>query len=204
MNHPTLQLTQQHYISEGRDRVCYLHPEDENRCIKITKTGCDRILKRINREIRYFEKYQRKGRYYPFLSAYYGPVETSMGEGHMFEIVRSYDGSVARTLQSYWCEKRELLDEAGEAELRDEISTKVMEIYQLCCANKIPLSDLNGENLLMVYENETDYSLKLIDGFGNAHFIKVMDWFQKTSSYKLTKQFNKMFDCLIGRPLVAR
>ena len=86
-------------IGIGRERMCFVHPEDPRLAIKIAKSG----KSALNRaEIRFYRELQNHaattGKHIP---RFHGSCETNRGDGIVVDLVRSYDGEVARSLNWY-------------------------------------------------------------------------------------------------------
>ncbi|PHO16786.1 hypothetical protein CPU12_13860, partial [Malaciobacter molluscorum LMG 25693] len=75
-------------IGKGTNRLCFIHPQDENKCIKITYSN---DFSESLKEIKYYKFLQKKNISWKFLVKYYGSVETSLGKGEIFDLVRDYN-----------------------------------------------------------------------------------------------------------------
>lgn len=51
------------------------------------------------REINYIEILKKRNKNYDILPKYYGEIETNLGHGYVFEVIRNYDKSKSITLQ---------------------------------------------------------------------------------------------------------
>ena len=83
-------------IGIGQERMCFVHPEDPRLAIKIAKTG-DSPASRA--EIRFYRGLKNHhavtGKHIP---RFHGSCETNRGEGIVVDLVRNYDGEIARPL----------------------------------------------------------------------------------------------------------
>ncbi len=86
-------------IGKGRERVCYVHPEDPRRAIKIPY-GKD--TEQTRRDIKFYRRLKKRGisrlRHVP---SYYGWAETSVGKGIVVDLIRNYDGEISAPLNWY-------------------------------------------------------------------------------------------------------
>ena len=99
----TITLSEKDYISRGLHRKCYHHPEDANKCIKVNyNEGAE---EETNREIAYYKHLIKRNVSFDALAKYYGPVLTNYGNGHIFELIRDYNGETAIPLEKYLANK---------------------------------------------------------------------------------------------------
>ncbi len=93
-----LQLTSDP-IGRGRERACYVHPDDPMRAIKIPG---DASSPQSRREIAFYRKLERRGvDYSAYIPRFHGLCETNLGTGIVVDLVRDYDGQVSRALNQY-------------------------------------------------------------------------------------------------------
>lgn len=94
-----INLTDDLLYGQGTHKKCFLHPLDNNLCIKIAyNKGGQRDL---NRELNYLKVLKRHHKDYSILPQYYGPVKTNLGIGHVFELIQDYDGTKSQTLEDF-------------------------------------------------------------------------------------------------------
>lgn len=119
-----LQLTSDP-IGRGRERACYIHPDDPTRAIKIPG---DASSPQSRREVAFYHKLERRGvDYDAYLPRFHGLCETNLGTGIVVDLVRDFDGQVSRALNQYLVagypliEFEPYLEELRAAFLRDLI-----------------------------------------------------------------------------------
>lgn len=96
MNQKVLQITTEP-IGEGQERICYLHPEDPDKIIKLQKGESN---KQTRRELELYRRLlRRKGTDYSQLPRYYGKVVTNLGEGFVTDLIQDYDGGISNSLE---------------------------------------------------------------------------------------------------------
>lgn len=186
-----VELQEQHFIGKGKDRTCYLHPEDEGKCIKIThpprmlangKPRKKGPARRVAREVLYYKKLQRRGYDFAHVAGYYGMVETNLGRGHVYEVMKNADGSFAEELVDV------LKTSAGQSvELDLALDQLFTDLYE----NLVPLAELHGGNICCAKNADGSWTLKLVDGIGNSDFIKYCDWSKFLMRKKLLRKFSK-------------
>ncbi len=149
-------------IGQGRERACYVHPEDPTRAIKIP-TG--EISKQTRREIAFYERLQRRG--FPDgapLPRYYGQCDTNLGRGIVVDLIRDYDGQISRQLNA-------LLADGIPIE---EFESYLIELKQALLEHLIIFNhDLTIGALLFQRRSFSEGRLVVIDGLGDT---VVVDW----------------------------
>ena len=168
-----LQLEKEMLLGQGRQKTVYHHPENKGLCIKFSKQGCKRSLKR---EIKYIRKHQQK---FHSISAYRGTVNTNLGSGDMFDLIRDADGQISMSLEEFMKTDYN----------RPDLNKKIAHFYDGLLANRAALSELQPCNILVKKDSSTHYDLVIIDGFGNSDFLKVCD----ISRYFLRKKLHRKF-----------
>jgi len=171
-----IHLNQTGYITEGSQRLIYAHPDHSELCIKVPKTESNQRY--VSREIKYTQKYQNKIKSIP---AYHGIIQTNLGQGYVFDLVKNYDGSISQTLREY-------AEQGGD---RDIIKQKIEALYDLFLIKHIIVSDLHAGNILVKHISETEFELWLVDGIGNSDFVKICDWFMFFHKKKLIRKFTR-------------
>ena len=79
-------------IGKGLHRECFIHPEDINKCIKVVVNGNQQ---ETEREQSYYKFLQKKKIAWDMLPKFYGNIETNMGLGAVFDLIRDHNGQVS-------------------------------------------------------------------------------------------------------------
>ena len=87
-------------IGKGKERACFVHPDDPQKAIKIQ---IDDTSAQTRREIRFYQKRQNRDGC-PHIPNFYGLCETNLGQGIVVELIRDQDGEVSRPLNWYLAE----------------------------------------------------------------------------------------------------
>ena len=83
-------------IGIGKERMCFVHPEDPRLAIKIAKGG-DSALTRA--ELRFYRGLKNHGAVTgKHIPRFHGSCETNRGDGIVVDLVRNYDGEISRPL----------------------------------------------------------------------------------------------------------
>ena len=98
-------------VGKGLHRECFEHPDNPNWCVKIIVAGNSN---ENHREAAYYGQLARRGISWEMLTRFHGLVETNLGEGAVFDLVRDYTGEVSGTLARY-LNSEELMTSHGAA-----------------------------------------------------------------------------------------
>ena len=165
-------------FAEGGNRMCFVHPDNPNRCLKVAHPG---ILKKIKqtkpwykqlRSIESFDDNLREQNAYMqkalksdnpkiwnHLAKWYGMVETSIGIASETELIRN-NGDIAETLEEY-------LFRDG---LTDEINNAIKEFHIWLRDYLVLTKNLIPHNLVLTSQ-EGKLKIKIIDGLGSQAFF---------------------------------
>lgn len=180
-----IDLDEARLVGRGCRRLVYEHPGDPTRCIKVQTAEAMAQLHRqkaVEREVAYLKLYARQGRSLEQVSRYHGTVATSAGEGHVFDLIRNHDGTIAPTLSTY-------LEESGGqlAELESELD-KLLDYLR---REAIIVADLHAGNVVRREGGPGRHDLVVIDGIGNTEFIKVHDYLRVLGRRKVQRKWDR-------------
>ena len=165
-------------FAEGGNRVCYIHPNNKSMCLKISKPEVVKKMrsnapwyKKLRSEKSFDDNYREESAYkqraikenpqkiWRHLAKWYEFVETSKGLASCTELITNND-KVALNLEEY------LFSKGRTSEI--DKALKEFEIFlketKLLTKNIIPHN-------LAVKENDSELTLKIIDGLGCMSFI---------------------------------
>ena len=165
-------------FAEGGNRVCYIHPDNKNLCLKISKSEVVKKMrsnapwyKKLRSEKSFDDNYREERAYqqraikknpqkiWKHLAKWYEFVETSKGLASCTELITNND-KIALNLEEYLFSK-------GRTKEIDK-ALKEFEIFlketKLLTKNIIPHN-------LAVKEDDYGLTLKIIDGLGSMSFI---------------------------------
>ena len=176
-------------FAEGGNRFCYVHPDNNHLCLKISKPD---IVEKIRSNVPWYKKlrsdqsfddnyreeraYQQRAvkknpqKIWKHLAKWYEFVETSKGLASCTELITNND-KVALNLEEY------LFSKGRTSEINDALEEFEMFLKEtkLLTKNIIPHN-------LAVKENDSGLTLKIIDGLGCMSFIplpEISDAFAK-------------------------
>jgi hypothetical protein len=165
-----IQLSENLFLGKGRTRECYRHPIDPSLCIKVDYH--DKGCRQTSKEAKYYLKLRRiKPKLeYNFIPHFHGMVETNLGPGGVFDLIRNDDGQVSRTLgeclRDGTVERERPLWEAA----LDQFLSRLIE-------SGVILRDLNPGNLSARRLADGSIQLVAIDGIGHRDLIPLCDYF---------------------------
>ena len=153
-------------IGKGRERACYVHPEDPRKAIKIP-TG--KISKQSKREIKFYRSLQKRGGVVDeHIPKFYGLCETNLGQGIVVDLIRNYDGEISRPLNWYLAQGFPI----------GEFEPYLDELKQSFLQNLIIFNhDLTIGNLLVQKSSAIKVRLVAIDGLGDVIALDWLDFF---------------------------
>jgi hypothetical protein len=178
-----LQLSAKYFVAEGTYRKCFRHPDDESLCIKVlhpdTESG------RFKREIRYYSRLQRRGVDFRHLTPCHGMIDTSLGKGAIFDLVRDDDARISRSLHYYLSQN----DRQFNAWIVDEIEHLKQNFYD----QWIVFHDLNPTNILVRRLGFDEFRLVVIGGIGHHHFFPLASYSSTFARKTLVRAWNRCY-----------
>lgn len=180
-----IELSEEYFIGQGTNRACYQHPNDKDKCIKVTISG---NFSESNKEKEYYSFLKKKNISWENIAQYYGILETNMGEGLVFELIRDTNGEVSKPLSYYFSSEKLTLS-------LDEPMKKLQFLKQYLLNEKVIVKDLGVSNILYQKIDNND-KLVIIDGVLNNDFIPIatyIGYFTKRKIQRRWRSFIKHF-----------
>ncbi len=169
-------------IGKGKHQRCYRHPEQPGLCIKV---GAPADRENLDRELNYYRHLQKRGISWRMIAAYHGPIDTNLGPGHVFDLVKDFDGSVSRTLQWYL----ERNDRTEEHIYGIALAIPAFKAYML--HHGIAAKNFDEKNLLYKRLNHEDGLLVLVDDIGHKDFIPVATYIRQVARAKFKRRWKR-------------
>lgn len=144
-------------LGSGNERFCYLHPEDENRVIKIPHNKGEKSRHQNELEYQYMRYLQQHDVDMSHISKCYGWIETDIGRGLVFQRVHDVKGMDSITFNKAL--KEDVLTVAEAKILLEELRIYLEQ-------NTILFVDVGLDNILCQKQKDGNYKLVIIDGFG--------------------------------------
>lgn len=170
-----IQLAPELLVGKGKTRSCYVHPDDPDKCIKIDhhKTGGP-----TSKEAAYYNKLARirPDLSYTHIPRFHGFVETSLGRGGVFDLIRDEtDGQISRSLTSYLA--------AGEVSAEDPKWRQAHCCYlETLFDEAVIIRDFTPGNICVRKLRNGQFHFVTIDGIGHRDLIPLCDysrWFTR-------------------------
>lgn len=179
-----LELTESLFIARSIERSCYSHPNDFSKVIKIV--GINENHRNQNElDYEYFQYLQNKQVPFTHITKCYGYIDTSLGQGLIFDKVYDYNNNISMSLKDFLIKKIYTLKQEDEL-------LKQLEIYLK--ENNILFVDVHLSNILCCEYEKNKYKLMIIDGLGarrkgiKFYFYLKSNFFTR---YKIIKQWKK-------------
>lgn len=166
-------------VNKGTNRACYIHPNDDRKCIKVVISGNN---KESNREMKYYRYLQKMNTSMEMLAIFYGTVETNLGTGEVVELIRDYDDSISRELAFYM--RNNLIGMSESLILLNSLNQYLLE-------EKIIVKDLNAVNIVYQRKTPTMAKLMIIDGTTNSEWIPVSTYIPYFTRKKILTIWSK-------------
>lgn len=173
-------------IGKGNERLCYKHPELENKCVKITYNQKRGRSDESKVEYKYFKKIKKRlsnPSDAPIALAYHW-VDTDQGKGLLCDRVNDYDGKVSKSLDYY--RKNNLISKSYIDKGIESLLDKLLQ-YSIC------INYVHDRNILVQFASKDDFRFILIDGLGNTNLIPLGYWFKKFARKQTARRFYKKY-----------
>ena len=171
-------------FAKGTHRECYLHPEQPDKCIKVSLPNREH---QDELEQYYYKVLSQRNVSWQMLSRSYGMVETNRGQGYVFDLIRDYDGTISKTLKHYLSH-----DPAREIPI-ETLCLSLSRLKQYLLEEKIILATLKSWNFVYQKQTTTQGLLVIIDNIGyhnfRFHLCEHWDWFARVRIQKKWKKY---------------
>ena len=189
-------------FAEGGNRMCFVHPDNPSRCLKVVHPGLPSKIKNNKswykrfRSIESFDDNLREQKAYDqkalknddpnlwlHLARWYGMTETSIGIASETELIRNGD-TIAETLETY-------LFREG---ITEEIKASIADFEQWLKDHLVLTKNLIPHNLVLDYQSEK-IVIKIIDGLGSQAFIPLPNY----SDFFAKRYINRRIELMWSR-----
>ena len=181
-----LKLDDRLLLFKGNVRYVYQHPDDPGKCIKITYNT--KKKRSVQREIRYLQKYQSQGKPLDRLPKYYGRLQTNLGRGGVFDLIRDYDGTISKTLSHCVAQNHEYRLTSGE------ITAELQAMCIYFVENDIIVCDPAPHNIVIHRPTASSFRFVIVDGIGNPHFFKLGDYVSSIARKHILRKWKRYME----------
>jgi len=183
----------------GGRRLCFEHPDDPGKCIKVLRTDNRRTVRHTKLwywPTRWRRQYDNNAHEEMVLTALfhrigpamtehlpncYGRVETDLGSGLVLDLYREPDGTISRNL-------RELLSNGHDLET-------FRPAFELFCnfllENRVLTRALLDHNLVVQSQTDGNWHFYLIDGFGDRAWVPISSWIAPVGQYTIRQRISE-------------
>ena len=207
----TIRLADAEPFARGGNRLCFVHPQDPARCLKVRRPDFSleqlrrgkNIFKRL-RPLHSFDDNAEEYRVIQQMQKHHGPgvfrhvyrcfgfVDTDLGTALDCELIRDASGAVSISLKQYLWEK------GDTAEFRRSLS----EFTDFLRTSMIATRELLAHNIAVQQDGERIERLVLIDGLGSPNLLPYRWLPQLVRQRKVQrrlKRFERRLNEFIGR-----
>ncbi|UZJ37304.1 YrbL family protein [Prosthecochloris sp. SCSIO W1103] len=165
------------FVGKGSKRICYIHPHDETKCIKL---DLDRRHRHTAKEIRYYKRYSRQGILVDMIAPYHGRMKTNSGVGYVFGLARDFDGKISRSVTYY-------LKTSEDEKLLNDLFTGMACLKEYMIRHGITVTLLEAHNMVFQISHHGNGKVILIDGIGNNQLLP-MSFFLNSHARKVVRR----------------
>ena len=187
-NKEIIQLDDSLLYGQGSHKKCFLHPYNKNLCIKIAYNEGGQ--KDLIREINYIDVLKRRHKDYSILPKYFGKVNTNLGTGYVFEIIRDYNNGRTQTLEDF------ITDLNLFSQNYSLIVRLLKELKEKLYKNEIITMVLFPENILFQKTDENTYRVRIVNDMGSAVLIPLEYHFKYFAHTKILRRWKMFLDVL--------
>lgn len=180
-------LSNARFLGKGSSRVCYVHPEDQCKCVKITYSQNSKVARE---EMKYYRRYLKRGVSWDMMAETYGCVSTTLGEGVVFSLARDHTGQISASLDSYLRAEAFVLH--GQ-----ELFTALQSFRSYLLRERIIVRELKADNLIYQRVSPDEGRLILVDGVGNNEFLPVANYSGLFARRTLKRKWSKFEHSLL-------
>ena len=180
-------------IGTGRERACYIHPEDPRLAIKMPM---GEVSVQTQRDLKFYRKLKKRGiKGIPHLPDFHGLCETNLGRGIVVDLIRNYDGEISRPLNWYLAQGVPI----------EEFEQYLEELKQSFLRNLIIFNhDMVIGNLLFQKPSSRTAQLVVIDGLGDVVAIDWFDSFPFLARRKINRRWKRFIEHIYSTPEVRQ
>lgn len=182
-----LKLNETDYIAKGNERVCYKHPDNEDKLVKVEYIAYkDRNQNVIEKA--YYAYLEKRKVSYIHITKFYGAINTNHGEGLIFEYIKNFDNTTPKTFEDVIKEKQ-----IPKEEIDDLLNRLRIYLEE----NGIVFGDPVLSNLAFQKIAPSKFRLVIVDGLG-ARRVGLRFWLQMHSNiynkFRIRKQWKKLMN----------
>ena len=149
------------------------------------------------REEKCYRLLEKRNISWDLIPRFYGFVETNLGRGAIFDLIRDYDGGLSRSLGYYLASNT--LEEAHQLSL----SNAFVPLKDYLCRYRVITMMLKPQNIVFRKLSDVDGDLVLIDSVGNSDLLPICDYSGFFARQKILRKWRRFETSLITQPTVS-
>jgi len=177
-------------IAASGSRACYLHPEDENKVIKIVRMKTTSRKKQTNwQEWKHYHYLLKQHGKLDFINECYGFITTDLGKGLVWQCVRDASGEISSTITN-------IMQSPDGYEL-EKVERALGHFCEFLIEKNIQLFDLNPGNVMIRIRPDGSYQAVSADikgRYANYEFIPISTYIPFFSRRKLKRRCKELTD----------
>lgn len=171
-------------LGKGRHRLCHAHPDDANKCIKTVHFWGAGGRAELDRELKYYRHLQKTLKDWSGIPRFFGEIETDIGTGYVYELIRSDNGETAKTMCS-------LMKECTTREEAERIFAALKQLLKYLADNHVCTMNMKPYNILFRKKADGTYRAVVCDNLGEATLIPPARTFNWANKQKLRRQWKR-------------
>lgn len=179
-----IDLKEKLYLGKGRERRCYVHPNDYKKVIKIVYRK-DQKLNQNEMEFKYIQYLHKNDIDFNHLTNCYGSIHTNLGTGFIFDRVLDFDNNQSQSFKDM------VLNYTLTKDIEKQL---ILELKKYIFKNNILFVDIALSNILCQKTDDNKYKLIITDGIGGKRDglkSKLYRYSKIFTRYKVKKQWGK-------------
>ena len=199
----TIDLSGTQPFRVGRNRVCYLHPDDPSKCIKVrvptAGPKCRKLVNRLHHKIidltSWFDFNAAEMRNYHLakdalhghLPDYFGIQPTSLGPGLVIELVRDYDGRHSAALAEHVARHGKIAD--------PRLWRPFESLFERLRTHNVLLYDLNLMNIVLRQDGPGLFTPVIVDLKSlnsRRTLLQIAGWSKRQARRKLDRRIRQL------------
>ncbi len=195
---PAIKLAEQQPFAIGGRRLCYVHPFEPDKCIKVLRTDDRRTVRLQSKKksvlFGFRREYDNNAHEKQILDRLmhcigpdmahhlprcHGYVETDLGAGLVLDLVRDHDGPISRSL-------RELISSGFALE---QFRPAFQELEDFFLKHVILTRAVLDHNIAAQHRSDGSWRMVVIDGLGDPAFLPLARWIQAIGRAKMRRRF---------------
>lgn len=175
-----IELLPEQLFGKGLHRECYVHPDNDSLCVKVVVL---RGEEETRREQAYYNFLQKKNIAWDMLPQFHGVVETNMGQGAVFDLIRDPQGSVAKTLEHY-LKSAELTQDNYQG-----IQQSLLLLKDYLIAQNVMTMTIKPKNIVYQRQDAAHGLCIIIDNIGNSDVIAISSYSRYFGRKKIMRKW---------------